>query len=65
MLKLESTFLGICEYDIFVSFDVYAKYFFSIQKRTTEDMKASILAHEDEEMRNTLAQYQLEEKDGK
>ena len=34
LMKLESAFLGICKYDMFVKDDLYAKYFFAIQRQS-------------------------------
>ncbi len=57
-MKLESAFLGICKYNMFVNADLYAKYFFAIRRQSRQsDLFASINIHADAELKASLIQY--------
>lgn len=64
-IKLESAFLGICKYEMFVDADLYAKYFFAIRRRSSTDLFASINIHADAELKASLIKYTQKDGDSK
>ena len=54
IMKLESAFLGLCHYNMFVTAEMYTKYFFAIQKRSMRDLRLSIGLHSGEELKASL-----------
>ncbi len=55
--KLESIFLGICKYQLFVTAEQYTAYFFTLVDRQREFFLRTIEAHEDEDLRRALLNY--------
>jgi len=41
-IKLESSFLGLCNYEIFVTVEMYTKYFFEMQRQSMRDLNIVI-----------------------
>jgi len=57
LMKLENAFLGLCKYEMFISAEIYAKYFFTIRKRGMNELYESIALHQDSELKTELLKY--------
>lgn len=58
-LKLENAFLGLCNYDMFVSSETYVKYFFELQRLGKQNLNKAIEVHNSNELKEELLKYSM------
>eukprot|EP00826_Nyctotherus_ovalis_P051780 TRINITY_DN6488_c0_g3_i6.p1 TRINITY_DN6488_c0_g3~~TRINITY_DN6488_c0_g3_i6.p1 ORF type:complete len:161 (+),score=29.58 TRINITY_DN6488_c0_g3_i6:608-1090(+) len=63
IMKLESAFLGICQYDMLVTAELYSKYFYVMRSRGNAELIDSIQIQAGEELREELKRYSIKSSD--